>query len=79
MIFLDIEMRGLDGPQVMKKIRQWERSKEISLSRVKIILLSAKPPGANLTALLEPGYETWMKKPVTRDRLAKAFQQIHYR
>lgn len=80
LIFLDIEMQGLDGPQVMKKIRQWERSKAISLSRgVKIILLSAKSPGANVTAPLEPGYETWMKKPVTRDRLAKAFRQIHYR
>ncbi|MCP4721623.1 MAG: response regulator [Desulfobacteraceae bacterium] len=79
LIFLEIEMQGLDGPHVMKKIRQWERSKAISLAQgAKIILLSTGSPLDSVTTLLEPGYETWMEKPVTRDRLAKAFHQIHY-
>ena len=78
LIFLDIEMKGLEGPQVLKKIRQWERSKVISQDQgVKIILLSTGIPPNAVIALLEPGHETWMIKPVTRDRLAKAFQQIH--
>ncbi len=79
LIFLEIEMQGLDGPQVMGKIRQWERSKAISRAQgAKIILLSTGSPPESVTTLLEPGYETWMEKPVTRDRLAKAFHQIHY-
>ncbi|MCP3944339.1 MAG: response regulator [Desulfobacteraceae bacterium] len=79
LIFLDIEIQGLNYLQVIKKIRQWERSKAISSSQsIKIVLLSAKFPPKSVLAPLEPGHETWMKKPVTRDRLAKAFQEIYY-
>ncbi|MBA3011375.1 MAG: response regulator [Desulfobacula sp.] len=79
LIFLDIEMKGLDGLQVMGKIRQWERSKAISPAQgAKIILLSTGPPPETVTKGLTPGYETCMEKPVNRDRLALAFQQIHY-
>lgn len=79
LVFLDIKMQDLDGPQVMQKIRQWEKSRGIPLSQgVKIILLSEGSPTENTLALLEPGYETWMEKPVTRERLALAFKQIHY-
>ncbi len=79
LIFLDMEMQDLEGPQGMKKIRQWEKSRAIPLSQgVKIILLSTEFPPEAITCLLEPGYETCMEKPVTRERLAQAFQQIHY-
>ncbi|MFH2057756.1 MAG: response regulator [Pseudomonadota bacterium] len=45
---------------------------------VKIILLSTGPPPEVILPFLEPGHETCMEKPVTRELLAKAFQQIHY-
>jgi two-component system sensor histidine kinase/response regulator len=79
LIFLDIEMKDLDGPQVLKKIRQWENSRAIALSQgIKIILLSAGFPRDNIIDQLAPGYETFMEKPINPAGLARAFKQIHY-
>ena len=79
MIFLDIEMEGLGGLQVMEKIRQWESTKAIVPSLgVKIILISSLPVDGATTALLTPGLETTMKRQMSRESLARAFKAIHY-
>jgi len=79
LIFLDFEIQDLDGIQVIKKIRQWERSKAISRRRcVKIALFLMKSQKDSVASILEPEYETCMEKPVTRERLATAFQQLKY-
>ena len=78
LIFLDIAMKDLDGTQVLKKIRQWENSRSIALSQsTKIILLSDNFLPDKIIARLEPGYETFMEKPIDTAGLARAFKQIH--
>ncbi len=79
MIFLDIEMEGLGGLQVMEKIRQWESTKAIAPSRgVKIILISSAQVPDSTAALLTPGLETAMERQLSRQSLAQAFKTIHY-
>ncbi|MEH0021806.1 MAG: response regulator [Desulfobacter sp.] len=78
-IFLDIEMEGLDGFQVLEKIRQWERSKSIEPGDgVKIILITSGTVGDAMAARLIPGLETWMSRDLTRENLATSFKAIHY-
>ncbi len=78
-IFLDIEMDGLDGVQVMEKIRQWEASKSIDPAAiVRVILISSQPAPDHVMARLTPGLETAMERDITRPGLARAFRNISY-
>ncbi|HCY88006.1 MAG TPA: hypothetical protein DHV36_22910 [Desulfobacteraceae bacterium] len=77
MIFMDIEMGGLDGLQVLAKIRQWEASKAISTEdAVRIVLISSTPIPEPITTQLIPGLETWTGRELTRDALARAFRTV---
>jgi CheY-like chemotaxis protein len=72
-------MPDLDGNQVLKKIRKWEKSRDISQSDiVKIVMISADDSKESIKASLKPGYETYIAKPINREKLAKAFRQVHY-
>ena len=54
LIFLDINMPDLNGPQVMTKIRQWEKTKGVALSEaVKIIMMSADGSKETIKAALK--------------------------
>lgn len=79
LIFLDVEMSGLDGNQVLRKIRQWEKSRDITSSNiVKIIIISANDSKEALETSMKAGCDTYISKPINRDKLAKAFKQVHY-
>ena len=78
-IFLDIEMEGLDGIQVMEKIRKWEASRAIAPdASVRIILIASEPAPDHILAGLTPGLETFMNREITRPGLATAFRNISY-
>ncbi len=79
LIFLDCEMRNFDGFQVHQKIRQWENTQNIiAAEQAKIIFLSAKNFDKNFLQTLVPGFESFMTKPVNKEKLSAAFKQVDY-
>ena len=79
LIFLDIEMPDFDGNQVLSKIRQWEKSRDIARDdMLKVIMLSSKELNPDAQKALKEGDETYIVKPITRAKLANAFRQVHY-
>ncbi|MFH2092075.1 MAG: response regulator [Pseudomonadota bacterium] len=79
LIFLDTDMPDLDGNQVLNKIRQWEKSKDIVREdMVKIIMLASEQLTPDAQKALKQGDETYIVKPITRTKLANAFRQVHY-
>jgi CheY-like chemotaxis protein len=62
---------------VLQKIRQWEASKDLTREdRAKVIMLYAQEPDSE-TAFQE-GWESYIVKPVTADKLTRAFGRVHY-
>ncbi len=82
LIFLDVDMPDLDGNQVLTKIRQWERSKDITTSdEAKIIMLSKDESNESKIIIqdaLNSGGEAYILKPINRENLARAFKEVNY-
>ncbi len=79
LIFLDIDMPDIDGNMVLTKIRQWEASKNIVPQDIaKVIMISSHDPETALTNELKPGQESFIAKPLNRNKLAEAFKRVHY-
>jgi two-component system, chemotaxis family, chemotaxis protein CheY len=59
-IFLDWEMPGLDGPEVLKKLRE-------SGNRIPVIMVTSKTDIKSIESMLENGAQEYVMKPFTAD------------
>jgi len=74
-IFLDLDMEGLNGFQILEKIRRWEALKKTD-APVKIVLVSSVRIPDPMKSQLIPGLETWIQKELTLEKLAVVFKSV---
>jgi two-component system, NarL family, sensor histidine kinase BarA len=69
LIFMDVQMPGMDGRQATEAIRQWESQEE--RTPVPIIALTAHALANEKRALLQSGLDDYLTKPISERQLAQ--------
>ncbi len=79
LIFLDVDMAGFGGTEVLQKIRKFETSKDVTREDMaRVIMLYAQEPEPDTVNDFKKGYESYIIKPITADKLTRAFSRVHY-
>ncbi|MGG2397343.1 response regulator [Pseudomonas sp. SH1-B] len=69
LVFMDVQMPGMDGREATEAIRQWES--EQSRSATPIIALTAHALANEKRALLQSGMDDYLTKPISERQLAQ--------
>ena len=79
LITMDIDMPGMNGDEVLKKIRDWEDSNNIHIhngENVKVLMVTSMNTRKNIMASFRKGCEGFLPKPITPENLTKALNAI---
>ena len=77
LITMDIDMPGLKGQDVVKKIWQWEESRGIYMTdQVKILMVTVKDDYENIISSFKEGCDGFLVKPVTPEKLRQALAKM---
>ncbi|HCE5803423.1 TPA: two-component system sensor histidine kinase GacS, partial [Pseudomonas aeruginosa] len=69
LVFMDVQMPGMDGRQATEAIRRWEAEREVS--PVPVIALTAHALSNEKRALLQAGMDDYLTKPIDEQQLAQ--------
>ncbi|MBO3276467.1 response regulator [Pseudomonas schmalbachii] len=69
LVFMDVQMPGMDGRQATLAIRQWEAEREVA--PVPIIALTAHALASEKRALLQGGMDDYLTKPIDERQLSQ--------
>ncbi|MET1078804.1 MAG: response regulator [Pseudomonas sp.] len=69
LVFMDVQMPGMDGRQATEAIRQWELGRDGSA--LPIIALTAHALANEKRALLQAGMDDYLSKPISERQLAQ--------
>ncbi|SFX43830.1 two-component system, NarL family, sensor histidine kinase BarA [Azotobacter vinelandii] len=81
LIFMDVQMPGMDGRQATRAIRQWEAGQP-EQRHTPIIALTAHALANERRALLQSGMDDYMTKPINERQLAQVvhkWTRLHLR
>lgn len=73
-IFMDVQMPGMDGFEATRKIRQWEADQQTE-KRSYIVALTALAMPEDRSRCLEAGMDDYLTKPIKPEALRKAIQR----
>ncbi len=69
LVFMDVQMPGMDGRQATEAIRQWEQEHE--RTALPIVALTAHALANEKRALLQGGMDDYLTKPINEKQLAQ--------
>lgn len=77
-VFLDIMMPGIDGINVLKKIRQMETDQHrIKKKRIKIIMLTAYNDAKHVLESFKEQADGYIVKPFDEEKLVEEMEKLH--
>ena len=79
LILLDILMPGLDGRQVLRYIREYERKKKVAAQdRVKVVMTSAMEFPQGGVKALHSQCDAYLTKPITKEKLVEVLNNLGF-
>lgn len=79
LILLDIMMPGMDGQEVLKKIRQWEEGQSIFGSdAVNILMMTALDDHVNIMEAFRSQCEGYIVKPIDRSKIVAQLVELDF-
>lgn len=78
LITMDIDMPGMNGHEVVNRIRQWEAQNDAfrQNKEVKILMTTGMRSRTDLVASFREGCEGYLRKPVTPESIEQALAKI---
>ncbi len=77
LVTMDILMPDMDGIEALKRIREWEESKNIQLGKgVKVLMLTASKASDSVLSSFNEGCEAYIVKPFDKDKMTKALSEL---
>jgi two-component system, chemotaxis family, chemotaxis protein CheY len=77
LMMLDISMPDMDGTQVLTRIRQIERIKNVPpVRRVKIIMVTSRSDKDTIIACIRAGCNDYIVKPISRETVTRKLVRL---
>ena len=77
LITMDILMSDMDGIEALKRIREWEESKNVQLGKgVKVVMVTASKASDSVLSSFNEGCEAYLVKPFDKEDLTKAMSEL---
>lgn len=77
LLLLDIEMPGVEGPDIVEHIRDYENENNIAdEKRVKIVLVTGFPDEEHIKEWFTTGHDQYLVKPISKEKLLDTINRI---
>ena len=78
LITMDVDMPGMNGHEVVKKIREWEKENVSyeSAKEAKILMVTSMQSRSDAIASFREGCESFIRKPIKPDDLDWALEKL---